>query len=35
MTGQEHNQMCYILLGLVIDIPLAGGASNVHLIQAV
>ena len=27
--------MCRILLGLVIDIPLAGGLSNVRLIQAV
>jgi Plavaka transposase len=35
VTGQEHNQMCRILLGLVIDIPLAGGLSNVQLIQAV
>lgn len=35
VTGQEHDQMCRILLGLVIDIPLAGGLSNVRLIQAV
>ena len=35
VTGQEHDQMCRILLGLVIDIPLPGGASNVRLIQAV
>jgi len=35
VTGQEHDQMCRIILGLVIDIPLAGGASNVRLIQAV
>jgi len=27
--------MCHILLGLIINIPLAGGASNVHLIWAV
>jgi hypothetical protein len=35
VTGQEHNQMCRILLGLVIDIPLSGGLSNVRLIRAV
>jgi hypothetical protein len=29
MTGQEHNQMCCILLGLIINIPLPGGLSNV------
>jgi hypothetical protein len=28
VTGQEHDQMCRILLGLVIDIPLPGGLSN-------
>ena len=27
--------MCRILLGLVIDLPLPGGAFNVYLIQAV
>ena len=35
VTGQEHDQMCRILLGLVIDIPLPGGLSNVRLIRAV
>ena len=35
VTGQEHNQMCRILLALVIDIQLPGGLSNVHLIRAV
>ena len=35
VTGQEHDQMCCILLGLVIDISLAGGLLNVQLIQAV
>ena len=35
VTGQEHDQMCCILLGLVINIPLAGGCSNVRLIRAV
>jgi len=35
ITGQEHNQMCRILIGLVIDIPLPGGMSNVCLVWAV
>ena len=35
VTGQEHDQMCRILIGLVIDIPLPGGLSNVRLIRAV
>ena len=35
VTGQEHDQMCRILLGLIIDIPLPGGLSNVRLIRAV
>ena len=35
VTGKEHDQMCRILLRLVINIPLTGGCSNVRLIQAV
>ena len=35
VTGQEHNQMSHILLGLVIDAPLLGGLSNARLIRAV
>jgi hypothetical protein len=35
VTGQEHNQMSRILLGLVIDAPLPDGLSNVRLIRAV
>ena len=35
VTGQEHNQMCHILLGLVIDIPLAGGVSSSPLVWSV
>jgi hypothetical protein len=35
VTGQEHDQMCRILIGLVIDIPLPGGLSNVRLIRTV
>ena len=34
VTGQEHDQMCQILLGLIIDISLEGGFSNVRLIKA-
>ena len=34
VTGQEHNQMCRILLGLIIDIPLEGGMWNTRLIRA-
>ena len=35
VTGQEHNQMCRILLALVIDVQLPGGLSNTRLIRAV
>jgi Plavaka transposase len=35
VTGQEHDQMSRILLGLVIDCPLPGGLSNVRLVRAV
>jgi len=35
ITGQEHDQMCRILIGLVINIPLPGGMSNVRLVRAV
>jgi hypothetical protein len=35
VTGQEHDQMSRILLGLVIDAPLPNGLSNVRLIRAV
>ena len=35
ISGMEHEQMCRILLGLVIDLPLPGGASNVRLIRCV
>jgi hypothetical protein len=35
VTGQEHDQMSRILLGLVIDAPLPDGLSNVRLIRAV
>lgn len=35
VSGQEHDQMCRILLGLVIDIPLPDGMSNVRLVRAV
>ncbi|KAF9529836.1 hypothetical protein CPB83DRAFT_924972 [Crepidotus variabilis] len=35
VTGQEHDQMCRILLGVVVDLPLPGGLSNVRLVQCV
>jgi len=35
VTGQEHDQMSRILLGLVIDAPLPDGLSNVRLVRAV
>jgi hypothetical protein len=35
VTGQEHDQMCRILLALVMDAPLAEGLSNQRLVRAV
>ena len=35
ITGQEHDQMSRILLGLVIDAPLPDGLSNVRLLRAI
>ena len=35
ISGQEHNQVSRIILGLIIDIPLPGGQSPVRLIHAV
>ncbi|GLB45950.1 putative protein Coprinopsis cinerea okayama7 130 [Lyophyllum shimeji] len=35
VTGQEHDQMCRILLGLIIDAPLPGGLSSARLLSAV
>lgn len=35
VTGQEHDQMCRILLGLVIDIPLTGRVSSAPLVRSV
>ena len=35
VTGQEHDQMCRILLGLVIDARLGSNISNCRLIHAV
>jgi Plavaka transposase len=32
VTGQEHDQMCWYLLGLVINIELPGGLSNARLL---
>jgi hypothetical protein len=35
VSGKEHASMCQILLGLVLDVPLADGVSNIPLQQAV
>ena len=35
VTGQEHDQMCRILMGLVLDCRLPHGFSNVRLIRVV
>jgi len=35
VTGQEHKNMCRILLGLVVDLPLPEGRSPVRLIRAI
>jgi hypothetical protein len=35
VTGQEHDQMSRILLGLIIDVQLDDGMSNARLIRAV
>ena len=32
ITGQEHDQMCRILLGLVLNIPLPNGISSAPLV---
>ncbi|OJT02126.1 hypothetical protein TRAPUB_7421 [Trametes pubescens] len=34
VTGKEHQDICRILLGLVIGMPLPGGVSPVRLVQA-
>lgn len=35
VSGKEHDQICRILLGIVIDIPLPDGMSSVRLVRAV
>ncbi|KAG6825399.1 hypothetical protein H0H92_003822, partial [Tricholoma furcatifolium] len=35
VTGQEHDMMCRILLGLIIDAPLPNGLSSARLLAAV
>ncbi|CDO74225.1 hypothetical protein BN946_scf184721.g4 [Trametes cinnabarina] len=34
VTGKEHQDICRILLGLVLGMPLPGGVSATHLVQA-
>ncbi|KAJ7055343.1 hypothetical protein C8F01DRAFT_1111491 [Mycena amicta] len=35
ISGTEHRQICQILLGLIVDLPLPGGESPKRLIRAV
>ena len=35
VSGQEHNQICHILLRLIVDLPLPNGQSPARLIWAV
>jgi hypothetical protein len=35
VTGQEHDQICRFLLGLVVDAPLPNGLSNARLLRCV
>jgi hypothetical protein len=35
VSGQEHKRMCAILLGLMVDLPLAGGLDLSRLVRAV
>lgn len=35
VSGLEHKRMCSILLGLVVDLPVPGGADSTRIIRAV
>ncbi|KAF7972500.1 hypothetical protein HWV62_17870 [Athelia sp. TMB] len=35
VSGKEHDQICRILLGIVVDIPLPDGMSSIRLVRAV
>ncbi|KAJ7803565.1 hypothetical protein B0H14DRAFT_3091956 [Mycena olivaceomarginata] len=35
VSGQEHDQICRFLLGVVIDIPLPGNLNNARLIRSI
>ena len=35
VLGKEHKNMCRVLLGLIIDLPLAGGSSSARVLRAV
>ncbi|KAI0309880.1 hypothetical protein OF83DRAFT_1179120 [Amylostereum chailletii] len=35
VSGTEHQDICRVLLGVIVDLPLPGGASPVRLIRAV
>jgi len=34
VTGKEHKDMCRILLGLIVDLPLASGSSSARVLKA-
>ncbi|KAI0351066.1 hypothetical protein OH77DRAFT_1411790, partial [Trametes cingulata] len=35
VTGKEHEDICRVLLGLIVGLPLAGGVSPIRLVRAV
>lgn len=35
VSGQEHGDICRVLLGLIVDLPLPDGASTARLVRAV
>jgi hypothetical protein len=35
VSGKEHKNMCRVLLGLIVDLPLAGGSSSARVLRAV
>ncbi len=35
VTGKEHKDMCRILIGLIVDLPLPGGQAPLHVVRAV
>ena len=35
VSGKEHKNMCQVLLGLIVDLPLTGSSSPAHILKAV